>query len=149
MAYAGTPHLHMSRRSFLTGVGATAAVASAGTLGIAGRAEAAQGLFNSAVPKPIATLIGPTGAPEPFDFIHWTLPGTVGATTPINLLEAFGLDAHRSTVGDYEGFTTYAVVAGTAHSSQGPLDVELDIRVMHGRFVAEDGKVHHGTFGFF
>ena len=59
------------------------------------------------------------------------------------------MDAHRSTVGDYEGFTTYAVVAGTAHSSQGPLDVELDIRVMHGRFVAEDGKVHHGTFGFF
>lgn len=143
----------MNRRTFFTGVGAAAVVGSAAALGVPARADGAgwgPGVFNDkSAPKPIPYLDGPIPAPAPFDFIHWTLPGPVGATTQILELPAFGLDAHRSTIGDYEGFTTYAVLAGTAETSEGDVDVELDIRVMDGKYVGEDGKQHRGTFGFF
>lgn len=143
------PHAHVSRRSFLTGVGASAVAATAATVGLAERADASSGTFGGPAPLPIPFVAGPTGAPAPFDFIHWTLPGPAGALTQVNELEAFGLDVHRSTLWNYEGFTTYAVIAGTAHSSEGDMDVELDVRVMQGRYLDADGKMHHGTFGFF
>lgn len=151
---AGIPHVHLNRRTFFTGLGAAAVVGSAAAVGIPTRAEATgsghHGPFtHKPAPKPILYQDGPTGAPAPFDLIHWTLPGPDGATTQILELESFGLDAHRSTIGDYAGFTAYAVVAGTAKSSEGDMDVELDIRVMSGKYIGEDGKTHVGTFGFF
>lgn len=150
-AVAGTSHFHMDRRSFLTGLGAAALVGSATTVGAAmpARASSPNTFANAAAPKPIPVLIGPTGAPAPFDFIHWTLPGPIGAKTQINELDAFGLDVHRSTIWDYEGFTTYAVIAGTTESSEGRYDVELDIRVMDGKYIGMDGRQYRGTFGFF
>lgn len=141
----------MDRRTFLTGLGTVAVVGSAATVGLSTKAEAATTTTFSTnpAPEPIPFLAGPTGAPAPFDLIHWTLPGPEGAITQINELPAFGLDVHRSTIVDYDGFTAYAVVAGKADSSEGELDVELDIRVMAGRYVAADGNTYDGTFGFF
>ena len=105
---------------------------------------------NKSAPNPIPFQAGPVGAPDPFNFIHWTLPGPLGAVTQVLELPAFGLDIDPSTVTDYEGFTAYAVIAGTARSSKGEdFDCELDVRVMDGKYVGEDGRLHRGTFGFF
>lgn len=153
---AGMSHVHMNRRTFLTGLGAAAVVGSATTIGLPARAQAmGAGPFpKMSAPKPIPFLVGPTGAPAPFDFIHWTLPGPEGAVTPINQLPAFGgvadpIDSDPSVMTDFDGFTAYSVVVGEAESSEGPLDVELDIRVFDGKYIGEDGKQHRGTFGFF
>lgn len=51
---------------------------------------------------------------------------------------------------DYRGFTAYSVMAGEALGSDGATyDVEFDVRVMDGAYVAEDGSRNHGTFAFF
>lgn len=146
----------MKRRTFLTGLGAAAVVGSTGGAAIAApRRPAAPSPFpNASAPKPIPFVAGPTGAPAPFDFIHWTLPGPAGAVTPINGLPAFGgaadpIDSDPSVITDFEGFTAYSVIAGTAESSEGPMDVELDIRVFDGRYIGQDGKQYRGTFAFF
>lgn len=133
--------------------GAAAAFGGTASLGLAGPAAAHGGSPSPfpmrPAPLPIPFTAGPTGAPAPFDFIHWTLPGPVGATTPINGLASFGLDVHRSSIWNYDGYTTYAVISGTAESNEGPRDVELDIRVMQGTYEDDSGARHEGTFGFF
>ena len=152
----GVPHVHVNRRRFLTGLGAAAVVGSATTVGMPAPAHArpVMDFPNKSAPKPIPFTAGPTGAPAPFDFIHWTLPGPAGAATPINGLPAFGgaadpLDSDPSVMTDFQGFTAYSVITGTAESSEGPLDVELDIRVFDGKYIGEDGEQHVGTLGFF
>jgi len=161
------PHVHVSRRSFLSGVGAAAAVGSAAALGVTSPAQAlgnskgssqgnsSQNVFTkNSSPRPIEPVV-PTAEPgfdppPPFDLIHWLLPGPEGATTQILGLGAFGLDVDPSLMTDYHGFTTYAVLAGSARGSDGAdYDVELDVRVMDGKYVGEDGETHEGTFGFF
>lgn len=147
------PHVHVTRRRFLGGM--AAATAAGATLAIPQTAQAA-----SSAPRTFPKQSGPKaitqfvdageGLPDPFRFIHWLLPGPDGATTPILGLGSFGLDADPSTVGDFYGFTAYAVVAGTATGGDGePYDVEFDVRVMQGNYVGEDGKEHYGTFAFF
>jgi len=148
------PRVSASRREFFTRVGAAALVGSAASLPVSREAHATRGhgsgtFSNKSAPKPIPFLVD-TGAPNPFDFIHWTLPGPPGATTQILELGAMGLDVDPSVMTDYEGFTTYAVLAGKARGGDGEeFDCELDIRVMDGVYVGEDFKRHRGTFGFF
>ena len=157
----GYVHAHLNRRRFITGVGAAAAVGSMSAAGLARPAQAAvagnRKHFASYIPrvnspKPIPQVV-PTGLPAdaaPFDQIHWLLPGPAGATTQILLLEAFGLDVDPSTITDFKGYTAYAVVAGKATDGDGAgYDVEVDVRVMQGHYVGEDGRTHYGTFGFF
>ena len=152
-------HEHTSRRRFIKGLGVAAAAGAAGTaLGPAAPAMASGGgssVFpRQPAPKPITQTI-PTAEPgfdppKPFDVIHWLLPGPDGATTQILNLPAFGLDVDPSTIGDFKGFVTYAVLAGKGRDAEGTkYDVELDVRVMKGRYIAEDGKKRRGTFGFF
>jgi len=154
-------HSDLSRRRFITGVGAAAAAGSMAAAGIASPARAAtssdrprsHGVIPKwSAPKPIPQVV-PTGLPPeaaPFDQIHWLLPGPPGATTQVNGLEAFGLDVDPSTITDFKGFTAYAVIAGPAYGSDGEeYDTEVDVRVMQGHYVAEDGHTRYGTFGFF
>ncbi len=153
----GVPHTHLSRRSFLGGVGAAAALGTAATLGGAAPALATpmnphrhQRTFsNKAAPNPIEAKVD-GGAAPPFDFIHWLLPGPEGSSTQILGLPGFGLDVDPSTITDFKGFTAYAVVAGKAKGNDGTdYDVELDVRVMKGRYCGVDGKEYYSTFGFF
>lgn len=147
---------HVSRRRFLGGVGAAAAVGTAATLGGVGTALASPSHHHHSphvfsrrpAPNAIEQAVD-GGGPAPFDLIHWLLPGPEGATTQILELPAFGLDVDPSTVGDYNGFTTYAVLAGEAEDRMGNhYDVELDVRVMDGQYKV-DGRRYFGTFGFF
>lgn len=149
--------LSMNRRTFLGGLGAAAALGSAAAVGVAAPAGATGGgstFSGKPAPKPIPQVIDASapGAvpPDPFRFIHWMLPGPAGATTQILELPAFGLDVDPSLITDYHGFTAYAVLAGSARDTTGTMyDVELDLRVMQGEYVAVDGTTHYGTFGFF
>lgn len=149
----------LSRRRFLAGAGAAAVVGTMTAAGVGAPAKAAHphhhphsDIPRGSAPKPIPQVV-PTGLPPeaaPFDAIHWLLPGPPGAITPINGLEAFGLDVDPSTITDFRGHTAYAVVAGAAHGSDGATyDFEGDVRVMQGHYIGEDGEKHYGTFGFF
>lgn len=157
---AGLP-FELSRRQFLGAAGATAAVATlagTGTIALSGPAHATQPATQipmGALPKPIAATV-PTVPPDvppldaPFDVIHWLLPGPPDAATTFNGLPGFGLDVDPSTLTDFSGFTAYSVIEGSGRGSDGKTyDVELDVRVMDGTYIAEDGSRHHGTFGFF
>jgi hypothetical protein len=61
-----------------------------------------------------------------------------------------GLDVEPSLLTNFQGFTTFAVISGQATGSDGKTyNVEFDVRVMEGEYVAEGGSHHRGTFGFF
>jgi hypothetical protein len=59
-----------------------------------------------------------------------------------------------STITDFRGVAAVADVLGTGHGSDDPADpngtlvFEADVRFMKGSFVARDGELHHGAFGF-
>jgi len=155
--YGSALDLTMNRRTFLTGAGAAAAIGSAAAVGVASPVGATNGASNfngNSAPKPIPQVIDTSEPglvpPDPFRFIHWLLPGPSGAATQVLGLPAFGLDVDPSLITDYHGFTAYAVLAGSARDTTGTTyDVELDLRVMQGEYVGEDGGTHFGTFGFF
>lgn len=148
------PHVHESRRRFLKGLGIAAAGAATTVVTPVAPAAAATGSGKRTFPerpgpKPIPQVID-TGAPDPFGLIHWLLPGPAGSFTPFNNLPGFGLDVDPSTVGDFDGFTAFAVIAGEATDRDGTdYDVEFDVRVMQGTYLDAHGNSHHGTFGFY
>jgi len=142
----GTP-LRLGRRQLLVGTGAAAAVIGAG--GAVGRTRpATAAALQRALPAPLP-IPGGVDAPS-VGFIHIFLPGPEGAVTPFFRIPALGLDVEPSTLTDYRGFTTFAVLAGQAEGSDGnTYNVEFDVRVMRGVYIAEDGSRQRGTFAFF
>jgi hypothetical protein len=83
-------------------------------------------------------------------FTHLFLPGPEDAVTPFFRIPGMGLDVEPSTMTNFKGFTAFAVLAGQAEGSDGKTyNVESDLRVMEGEYVAEDGSRHQGTFTFF
>jgi hypothetical protein len=85
-----------------------------------------------------------------FEGPHAFLPGPEGSTTPFSGLPGMGLDVEPSTMTNFNGFTAFTVLAGQAEGSDGKTyNVESDLRVMAGEYVAEDGSRHQGTFAFF
>lgn len=155
------PHFHsLSRRQFLGAAGATAATAAlvgTGAVGLATPARAAENggasafpMLPSPKPIPIAIPSDDPPPPAPFDMIHWLLPGPEGSATPLIGIPGFGLDVEPSLMTDYRGFTTLAVIDGKATGSDDvTYDVEFDVRVMDGTYIAEDGSRNQGTFAFF
>lgn len=135
----------IGRRKLVAGTGAAAV---AGTLGVASVPRAASAHSRGrALPAP-NPIPGGVDAP-PVGRIHWFLPGPTDATTPVIGLSGAGLDVEPSTMTDFHGFTAFAVVAGRAKGSdRKTYDVELDVRVMEGKYVAKDGSLRHGAFGF-
>jgi len=81
--------------------------------------------------------------------IHVFAPGPAGITLPFTGVQLQGLDVEPSVMTHYRGFTAAAFHVGTATGSDGRrYDLETDIRALKGRYVAQDGAVHYGTFGF-
>jgi hypothetical protein len=59
-----------------------------------------------------------------------------------------GLNVEPSTITDFRGVTALAYHVGTATGSDGlTYNLETDVRVFAGEYVAEDGSRHEGTFG--
>ncbi|MDJ0757270.1 MAG: twin-arginine translocation signal domain-containing protein [Ardenticatenaceae bacterium] len=136
----------ITRRQLLAGAGAAAV---AGSIGLAQPAAAESTMRGGASALPVPSPIpGGIDAP-PVGFIHWFLPGPTDAMTPFLSLPGFGLDVEPSTLTNFKGFTTFAVISGQATGSDGKTyNVEFDVRVMDGEYVAEDGSHQYGTFGF-
>ncbi len=139
-----------SRRKVLAGAGAATAVGAAAMVATPSAAGATTiPRHPSPLPKPI-----PGGVPlDPADpvntLIHWYLPGPTDAVSPILGLQGMGLDVEGSSITDFEGNTAFAIVSGEADTSDGEtLQVELDVRVMQGRYVAENGKEYRSIFAF-
>jgi len=74
------------------------------------------------------------------------------AITPTNpdvhvLPPAVGFE--MSTITDFNGTVAAAEIQGTATGSDGSSwFFDTDMRFMDGEYVGEDGRHHHGTFGF-
>jgi hypothetical protein len=144
--------LQLSRRHLLAGGGSAAVISALGTVRLAHAAS--ETLRQSARPT-----LSPLPAPSPIPgglevpdvgLVHGFIPGPESSVTPFAGLPAMGLDIEPSTLTNYQGFTTFAVLSGQTTSSDGQIyNVEFDVRVMAGEYVAEDGSRHRGTFGFF
>jgi hypothetical protein len=138
--------LRIGRRRLLAGGGAAAVVGSVGTVGLASPKEAMKLPRVKPAPSPI-----PGGIEVPdVGLLHAFIPGPEGSSTPFAGLPGMGLDVEPSTITDFEGFTVFAVLSGQAEGSDGKTyNVEFDVRVMQGKYIAEDGSRQRGTFGFF
>jgi hypothetical protein len=102
-----------------------------------------------------AALLGPTAA---FAARPSTLaPNPTTTTFPLGPLTfsigGFDDGVDPSSITDFKGFVGVADVQGTGigtnrHGASEPLLFDTDMRFMTGVYVAQDGRVHEGTFGF-
>ncbi len=120
----------LSRRAFLGGAaGVSAAVVGTGLLG------------------PTAAFAAkPNGAPR----ATTTTQSLNGLTFSIG---NFGDGLDPSSITDFKGLVGVADVQGTGigtdrHGHSEQLLFDTDMRFMSGVYVAQDGRVHEGTFGF-
>ena len=143
----GAPR-RIGRRLLLVGTGAAAAVV--GAIGAVGQVKPASATeLRRAKPAPLP-IPGGFDAGPPVGFVHAFLPGPVGSFTPFFQLPGGGLDVEPSTMTNFKGFTAFAILSGQAEGSDGKTyNVEFDLRVMEGEYIAEDGSHQQGTFAFF
>jgi hypothetical protein len=121
---------------------ATAAVASAFSAQPA-HAHGTVGVLPQ--PRPIPGGIQLPGGP----LIHVFAPGPPEITLPFTGVQLQGLDVDPSVITDYSGFSAVAFHVGTATGNDGKrFNLETDIRVMDGGYVAADGSRRRGVFGF-
>jgi hypothetical protein len=123
----------LSRRAFLSGTaGVSAAAVGAGLLGPTA-AFAASSSKSNPDPNPTTQTVN-FGGPD----FH---------------INSFGPGIDPSSITDFNGFVGVAEVqgSGTGTNEDGstvPLIFDTDMRFMSGVYVAKDGRVHKGTFGF-
>jgi hypothetical protein len=97
-------------------------------------------------PKPIPGGLR-LGLAAPYDFIHVFPPGPETIKLPFTGGMLQGLDVEPSTLTDFQGVSAVAFHVGEAKGSDGhTYNLETDIRVMDGKYVAVDGTTRHGSF---
>lgn len=127
--------------------------------GVAGAATAAGAAFIPGTQPAYASgpprvLPAPTPIPGGITLpdgsvIHVFPPGPTSVTLPFTGVQLQGLDHEPSAITDYAGFTTLAFHVGTATANDGTsYNLETDMRVMSGRYVAADGSLRRGVFAF-
>jgi len=140
-----------SRRGFIhTAAGATALAVGPG---LSLRALADDGDNHDRTlpaPKPIPGGLNlglVAGLAPPYDFIHVFPPGPENITLPFTGGMLQGLNVEPSTLTDFHGATAVAYHVGEAKGSDGhTYNLETDMRVMEGKYVAVDGTTRHGSF---
>jgi hypothetical protein len=136
----------VGRRSFLLGTVAAGLTSTLGRPGISKAQLATQPLRQPGpaplpAPKPI-----PGGIDVP-PLIHIFVPGPETITLPFTGFTLQGLHVEPSTITDFQGVTAQAYHVGTATGSDGlTYNLETDVRVYEGEYVAEDGSRREGTF---
>lgn len=124
-----------SRRNFLASAAGAAGLAFwIPELGAQGNGKS---VGKSSDPKPIPGGVSPLGV-----FIHH-FPAQATATPLATLNEP-------SQITDFKGFVGLNRVRGAGRGSGfvDPLAFQADMGFMKGEFIAEDGKLHEGVFGF-
>lgn len=145
---AGRTH-RFSRRGFIhTAAGAT--VLALGP-GLSSRALAHDDDDHQtrSAPKPVpgGSDLSGFGLVPPYDFIHTFAPGQAGIVLPFTGVALQGLNVEPGTITDFDGATAVAYHVGEAKGSdRNTYNLETDIRVMRGRYVAVDGTTRRGSF---
>ena len=99
-------------------------------------------------PNPIAGgFVFPYRGVEEFTG-HIFGPGPVGQVLPHTQVPLEG-NVEPSVVGDFHGSIAMGFLIGEVDSSDGPQNLEVDLRVMQGDYIGEDGKQQYGTFALF
>ena len=124
---------HNDRRRFLTSVAGAAGL----PFWLPDGANAGQGKGKGAAPKPIAGGAMPLGI-----FIHHFPAQPTG--TPLSALN------EPSQITDFKGYVGLNRIRGGGTSPQfvQTLAYQADMGFMKGQFIAEDGHLHQGVFGF-
>lgn len=139
-----SPTRNMSRRAVISGAAGT--LAGAALAHALAPAAIADGANDSAglLPPPKPILGGDVIPPQ----IHAWEPGEpAGKTLPFTGAPFDGLNVEPATITDFRGFTAQAYPVGTATGSDGKrYNLEGDIRVMDGTYVADTGARRDGTF---
>ena len=142
--------MRTGRRSFLLGTAGAVAAGVVTSVSPGRASEDSSELLHSRKhvqpplpePKPI-----PGGTAFPPDiFIHELFPpGDDHASFTLVTLQ--GLNVEPSTITDFKGVTVLAYHVGSATGSDGnTYDLETDIRVMQGDYIALNGEQQEGTF---
>lgn len=135
----------VDRRRFI--LSAAAAAGATASLGWPEAAVASHGPLPAPTPIPGGTDLSGFGFVPPYDFIHTFAPGTAGLVLPFTGVVLEGLDVEPSTITDFKGATALAFHVGKARGSDGQrYNLETDIRVMDGEYVAVDGTKKRGSF---
>jgi hypothetical protein len=138
----------VSRRRFVQ-TAALAAAGMTGTLAAPGRALAEDDRGHhhcpAVPPSPIPGGIQIPDGPQ----IHVWVPGDPSVTLPFSGSTLMGFDVDPSTITDFRGFSAVAFHAGTAVGSDGATyNLETDLRVYKGTYVAADGRRRFASFAF-
>jgi hypothetical protein len=98
-------------------------------------------------PIPGGLDLSGVGLVPPYDFIHVFAPGPAGLVLPFTQVVLQGLNVEPSTLTDFHGTTALAYHVGEATGSDGQMyNLETDLRVMEGQYVAVDGTMRQGSF---
>jgi hypothetical protein len=130
------PGSNVSRRSFLTNSAGAAGLVF-WTPGLGSAQGNGQAVGKSSDPKPIPGGVSPLNI-----FIHH-FPALLTPNPLANLSDP-------SQITDFKGFVglTRLRGGGTGSGFAGPLAYQSDMGFMKGQFIAVDGKLHEGVFGF-
>jgi len=145
-AHLALPRSSFSRRRLVTG----AAAAAAGLALTPALAAADDGRDNhdhaAPIPKPIPG--GLDVSPHPLETIHVWAAGKAGITLPFSHAQLQGTDTEPTTIGDFSGVSAVAFHVGTATGKDGKrYNLETDMRVFAGTYVAANGQRRRGAFG--
>jgi len=126
-------------------MGAAAAAGAALTPGLAASVAANDDHAASPIPKPIpgGITVGP-----PLETIHVWAAGKEGITLPFSHAQLQGIGAEPTTIGDFSGVTAVAFHVGTATDKTGKrYNLETDMRLFVGTYIAANGQRRQGSFG--
>ena|SRR2546421_5318663 len=130
-----------NRRTIMKYGTAAGALAAVGAPALPAYAHGSAGVLPA--PRPIPGGIQIPGGP----LIHVHAPGPTSVTLPFSHLTLEGLDVEPGVITDRSGFVAVAFHAGTATGNDGKrYNLETDMRVMDGRYVAADGSRRRGLF---
>jgi hypothetical protein len=107
------------------------------------------GLAGPALLRATPALAKSTSAPKPIPGGFLVPSFTLTPTNPdVHVLPpAIGFE--MSTITDFNGTVAATEIQGTATGSdRSTWHFDVDMRFMDGEYVGEDGRHHHGTFGF-
>jgi len=98
------------------------------------------------IPKPIPG--GLDVSPHPLGTIHVWAAGKSGITLPYSHGQLQGIDTEPTTIGDFSGVSAVAFHVGTATGKDGKrYNLETDMRVFAGNYIAANGQRRQGAFG--